>query len=103
MSPILQIDGIWYAMGDLAVAKDIQGSKYLGSNGHAFTCRGALEFHGRRHPLTPINPPLEWKLGCEVLGAVPEEYRDKVVRYGKPEKGESSVNEHGQHFWGGLL
>ena len=89
---IIRIKGLWYEVTRMqesnreSISLDYTGENVLRGK----TCKG---FCGTfRHSLTPCPAPLAMTLGEQLLAAVPEHLRDRVIRLGATKSGEYELN-----------
>ncbi len=102
MSSQIVIDGQWYEVGILLDAEAMTGKPYLEKGGACMhTCGGDTEFAGRRHSLTPIDTPAEWRVGTDALKAVPEELHSRAIGCHSPIAHEHYVHQGRAYQAGG--
>jgi len=71
-------DGTWGRIeGSVPVKNGIIGLMYAGQGISVWGPGGS----GTGHPVTPIEAPIEWRLGQDVLASVKGEDRDRVIAY----------------------
>jgi len=89
MKPRILIDGQWYEVGSLQVVE--RGKLYLSCMpsmpAGVFVAKVSdAKDKMQRHPLTPTEAPIEWKLGEACVESVPPEDRDKITGEYRPYK-----------------